>query len=90
MSYIGPGNELSRRCRDMLREKGSLRADDVSVQAMRDEGLDPEADRKLRADFTRRNANPDVRRAFFFLCANIPKTCGMLAQVPQEWNPARA
>jgi len=51
-AYFGR-NELSRRCRDMLREKGSIRADDVTVQAMRDKGLDPE-NRKLRADFTRR------------------------------------
>lgn len=51
-AYFGR-NELSRRCRDMLRERGSIRADDVTVQAMRDKGLDPE-NRKLRADFTRR------------------------------------
>jgi hypothetical protein len=51
-AYFGR-NELSRRCRDMLREKGSIRADDVTVQAMRDKGLDPE-NRKMRADFTRR------------------------------------
>ena len=52
-TYFGR-NALSRRCRDMLREKGSIRADDVTVRAMRDKGLDPESDRKLRADFTRR------------------------------------
>jgi hypothetical protein len=51
-AYFGR-NELSRRCRDMLREKGSIRADDVTVQAMLDKGLDSE-NRKLRADFTRR------------------------------------
>lgn len=51
-AYFGR-NEISRRCRDMLREKGSIRADDVAVQAMRDKGLDPE-NRKLRADLTRR------------------------------------
>src|SRR5579862_225138 len=52
-AYFGR-NELSRRCRDALREKGSIRADDVAVQAMRDKGMDPEADRKTRADFLRR------------------------------------
>jgi hypothetical protein len=52
-TYFGR-NELSRRSRDMLREKGSIRADDVTVRAMRDKGLDPEKERKLRADFTRR------------------------------------
>lgn len=51
-AYFGR-NEISRRCRDLLREKGSVRADEVTVQAMRDKGLDPE-NRKLRADFTRR------------------------------------
>ena len=52
-TYFGR-NELSRRCRDQLREKGSIRADDVAVLAMRDKGMDPEADRKTRADFIRR------------------------------------
>lgn len=52
-TYFGR-NELSRRCRDMLREKGSVRADDIAVQAMKDKGMDPEMDRKTRADFIRR------------------------------------
>jgi hypothetical protein len=47
-------NEVSRRCRDMLRERGTLKADDLTVQAMRDKGLDPEANRKTRTDFSRR------------------------------------
>ena len=51
-AYFGR-NEISRRCRDLLRERGSIRADEVTVQAMRDKGLDPE-NRKLRADLTRR------------------------------------
>jgi hypothetical protein len=45
--------EITRRCRDLMREKGTVKAEDVSVQAMRDKGLDPE-NRKLRRDFTRR------------------------------------
>lgn len=44
-------NEISRRCRDMLRENISIRADDVAVTAMRDKGLNSEANRKLRTDF---------------------------------------
>ncbi|MGA7713169.1 MAG: hypothetical protein WCA81_14790 [Rhizomicrobium sp.] len=52
-AYFGR-NELSRRCREMLREKGTVRADDVAVQAMKDNGMDPDADRKTRADFIRR------------------------------------
>ena len=38
-TYFGR-NEISRRCRDMLRQKGSIRADDVAVQAMLDKRLD--------------------------------------------------
>ena len=52
-AYFGR-NEISRRCRDMLREKGTVKADDVAVLAMREKGLDPEADRKTRSDFIRR------------------------------------
>lgn len=51
--YFGR-NEISRRCRDALRELGIIAADDVSVRAMRDKGLNPDADRKVRADFTKR------------------------------------
>src|ERR1700689_2742942 len=46
--------EISRRCRDMLREKGTVRAVDVAGQAMRDKHLDPAADLKTRRDSTRR------------------------------------
>jgi hypothetical protein len=41
-AYFGR-NEISRRCRDMLRDKGTVRADDVAVLAMQEKGLDPEA-----------------------------------------------
>jgi len=47
-------NEISRRCRDLLRENGTVSADDVTVRAMQEKGLDPESDRKIRTDFTRR------------------------------------
>ena len=52
-TYFGR-NEISRRCRDMLRQKGTIRADDVAVQAMLDKRLDPEKNRKIRTDFSRR------------------------------------
>lgn len=52
-AYFGR-NEITRRCYDLFREKGSIRADDVTVRAMREKGLDPESDRKLRVDFARR------------------------------------
>jgi hypothetical protein len=52
-TYFGR-NEISRRCYDLLREKGAATAADVAVRAMREKGLDPEADRKLRVDFTKR------------------------------------
>ncbi len=52
-TYFGR-NEISRRCRDMLRAKGVICADDVAVQAMLDKRLDPEKNRKIRTDFSRR------------------------------------
>lgn len=52
-TYFGR-NEISRRCREMLRQKGTIRADDVAVQAMLDKRLDPEKNRKIRTDFSRR------------------------------------
>ncbi len=38
-AYFGR-NEISRRCHDLLGEKGGIRADQVTVLAMRDKGLD--------------------------------------------------
>ena len=52
-AYFGRA-ELSRRCRDALRENGTVKADDIAVRAMRDKGLNPLTDRKLRVDFNRR------------------------------------
>ena len=51
--YFGRA-ELSRRCRDALREHGIVKADAIAVQAMKDKGLNPDKDRKLRSDFIRR------------------------------------
>ena len=51
--YFGR-SEMSRRCRDALREHGTVKADAIAVQAMKDKGLDPDKDRKLRSDFIRR------------------------------------
>jgi hypothetical protein len=51
-AYFGR-SEITRRCRDMMREKGPIRAEDVTIEAMKDKGLEPE-NRKLRRDFTRR------------------------------------
>jgi hypothetical protein len=58
-------NEITRRCYELLREKAIIAADDVTVRAMREKGLDPEADRKQRVDFTRRIlvSLHDLRRA---------------------------
>ena len=52
-AYFGR-SEISRRCYDMLREKGEVKADDIAVKAMLDKELDPLTERKLRSDFTRR------------------------------------
>ena len=51
-AYFGR-NEITRRCRDMMRERGTIKAEDVTIQALKDKGLDAE-NRKLRRDFTRR------------------------------------
>jgi hypothetical protein len=47
-------NEITRRCYDLLRERGTIKAEDVAVKAMLEKGLDPAADRTQRVDFTRR------------------------------------
>jgi hypothetical protein len=52
-TYFARG-EISRRCYEMMRERGLISADDVAVSAMVDKGLDAHANRKQRADFTRR------------------------------------
>jgi hypothetical protein len=52
-AYFGR-NEITRRCLEAMRDKGTVSANDVAAQAMRDKGLDPEADRKQRTDFGKR------------------------------------
>jgi len=46
--------EITRRCYDLLRERGIIRAEDVAVKAMQEKGLDPVENRKQKIDFTRR------------------------------------
>lgn len=52
-AYFGR-NEISQRCRDLIREKGTIKAVDVAIQAMKDKGLDPVSDKAVRRDFVRR------------------------------------
>lgn len=52
-SYFGP-SEVSRRCYEMLRERGTITAEDISIKALVDKGKDPLMDKKLKSDFTRR------------------------------------
>ncbi len=63
-AYFGR-NEITRRCYDALRDGEPVAAEAIAVQAMRDKGLDPEADRKQRIGFTRRFlvALHDLRKA---------------------------
>jgi hypothetical protein len=63
-AYFGR-NEISKRCRDMIREKGTVKAADVAVQAMRDKGLDPDKDKAVKRDFVRRFLTTlhDLKRA---------------------------
>jgi hypothetical protein len=52
-AYFGR-SEVSRRCYEMLRERGTVSAEDIGIKAMVDKGKDPLVDKKLKADFTRR------------------------------------
>ncbi len=63
-AYFGR-NEISRRIYDALRVQGSVSAVDIATQAMRDKGLDPAADRKIRTSFAQRflTSLHDLRKA---------------------------
>lgn len=52
-AYFGR-NEITRRIYDALRSGETIAAERIALQAMRDKGLDPAADRKLKMGFTRR------------------------------------
>lgn len=63
-AYFGR-NEITRRIYDALRAQGSVSAVDIATQAMRDKGLDPTADRKVRTSFAQRflTSLHDLRKA---------------------------
>jgi hypothetical protein len=46
--------EITRRLYEALRVDGSVSAVEIAAQAMRDKGLDPDADHKLRTNFAQR------------------------------------
>ena len=52
-AYFGR-NEITRRIREALNAQDTIKADDVTVRAMLDKGIDPEKERKLRVNFTQR------------------------------------
>ncbi|MEO9191615.1 MAG: hypothetical protein ABI224_16660 [Acetobacteraceae bacterium] len=52
-AYFGR-NEITRRIYDVLRTQGAVCAAEIADQTMRDKGLDPVANRKLRASFAQR------------------------------------
>ncbi len=52
-AYFGR-NEITRRIYDALRTEGSVCAVAIAAQAMRDKGLDPDANPKLRTSFAQR------------------------------------
>jgi len=62
-AYFGR-NEITRRIYDALRERGTVKAVDIAMQAMRDKGLDPKADKKVRIHFAQRilTSLHDLRR----------------------------
>ena len=51
--YFAHG-ELTKRIFDAMRERGTVTSQEIAAAAMRDKGLDPDADRATRADFVRR------------------------------------
>jgi len=51
--YFGR-NEITRRIYDALRADGSISAVEMAVQAMREKGMDPETNRKVRTSFAQR------------------------------------
>ena len=53
--YFAHG-ELTKRIFDAMRERGTVTSQEIAAAAMRDKGLDPDADRATRADFVRRVA----------------------------------
>ncbi len=52
-SFFGH-SEVSRRCYEMLRERGTISAEDISIKAMVDKGKDSLTDKKIKTDFTKR------------------------------------
>lgn len=63
-AYFGR-NEITRRIYEALRVQGSVSAVEIAAQAMRDKGLDPVADRKVRTSFAQRflTSLHDLRKA---------------------------
>lgn len=51
--YFAHG-ELTKRIFDAMREDGIVTSQGIAAKAMRDKGLEPDADRATRADFVRR------------------------------------
>jgi hypothetical protein len=51
--YLGHG-EIRRRCREALRDREVITAEEIALATMRDKGLDPDEDRRLRSDFIKR------------------------------------
>lgn len=47
-------NEITRRIYDALRTQPDVSAVEIAAQAMRDKGLDPDGDRKVRTSFAQR------------------------------------
>ena len=51
--YFAHG-EMTRRIFDAMRERGTVTSLEIAIAAMRDKGLDPDADLPTRTDFVRR------------------------------------
>jgi hypothetical protein len=75
-------NEITRRIYEALRTQETVSAVEIAAQAMRDKGMDPEADAKMRTNFAQRflTSLHDLRKAGRVECVGSGK--GVL------WRPA--
>ena len=68
-------NEITRRIYDALRTQADVSAVEIAAQAMRDKGLDPDSDRKVRTSFAQRflTSLHDLRKAGKVECIGTGK-----------------
>ena len=68
-------NEITRRIYEALRTQETVSAVEIAAQAMRDKGMEPEADAKMRTNFAQRflTSLHDLRKTGKVECLGIGK-----------------